>query len=332
MSLKQRFLHSTSAKTNMAWVIIAILLVLVVFGGASLPKINLAQFNLGNLGNLGGGGGNNGQVNVDKQVKFALVDTFAGSALTSKTIYVYDDQNTLLESLTTGSDGTVNTAFTYPSGKHIYVKYVNSNSKQWFDIVIPQMNPSDAESATYNNIPLKSFTIGTYTGSVLTQGATTISDSGEYNGTTNGDTPTFSYKVVNTGSDNTGMMTSYDPVYREGWTTQLYVTFSGTGYETILPYGFSSDFTLGTTHYVAQPVDVNAMTKWKIGNNYVAGYDGVKSYTWSLDMTGYPAGSSGVTMQLYLYSYTDPAWVQAHGGNYGTSAYQLDEITVTIKS
>ncbi len=310
----------------MAWVLIAILLAVVIFGGASIPKVNLSQFNLGNL--FGGGGGSGDLVDVDKQLKFAGVDKFAGSALASKTIYVYDDSKALLESLTTDSDGTKNTAFTYPSGKHIFVKYISGNTKLWFDIVVPQMNSKDAEAATYNNIPLKAFTIGNWASSTMTQLATSITDGYNFN-TTLYQTPTFTYKISNTGNDNTGMIESADPIYGSQWEVWIYVTFSGTGYESVLPYGFSRDFTLGTTHYVSQKADANAMTKWKIGNDYVAGYMGEHSFTWSMDFTGYTSGNATV-MQLYLYAYSDPSWTEAHGGNYGVSAYQLDEVTVNL--
>lgn len=324
MTSKNRLLRSTSAKTNYAWVIIAILLFAVLAGAINVPKINLSGFD---PFNLGGGGGASDLVNVDKQLKFALVDKHAGSALASKTIYVYDDTKALLESLTTDSDGTKATAFTYPSGKHIFVKYLNSNSKQWFDIIVPQMNSKDAEAATYNNIPLKSFAIGTYSSSLLSHLATNIADTDKFNYTLY-PTPTFSYKIVNTGNDNTGMMDSQDPIYGQGWQVWLYVTFAGSGYEGALPYGFDHDFTLGTTHYVAKQADVNAMTKWKVGNNYVAGYEGTQTLTWSCDFTG--VSGTAVDMQLYLYAYTDPSWTEAHGGNYGVSAYQLDEITVNL--
>jgi hypothetical protein len=282
-----------------------------------------------NLGNWGFGGSSSDLVDVNKKINFALTNEYAGSALASKTLYVYDsDGETLLETLTTGSDGTVSTAYTYNSGTALYCKYINTNDKQWFAITVPKMNKADAESATTNSIPLKSFAIGTYTDG-LTVGATTINDAGSYNFTTTGTTPTFKYTITNTGADNTGLKESYDPVYKQDWWVVIYVTFSGTDYEKCIVYGFSYDWVLGSTHYVAGKLDAYALTKHKVGSNYKS--LGTTDFVFNLDGTGVPATGS-FTMQIECYAYASPTYAMNHGGNFGVSSVELCEQTVTLKA
>ncbi len=310
---------------NWMWIIV-IVLVLVVLGGGFQGGINLGAFD---PTQWFGGGNGTGLVDVDKQLKFAMTDKYAGSAETGN-LYVYDGETLAqLEGALALSSGTVNTAFTYPSGKHIYVKWDDTaNGMKFFDITVPKMNSKDAEAATYNNIPLTGFAIGTYTTDDLRFAGTAISDGGNYNKTTSGNTPTFTYRLANTGNDNTGIETSYDPIYASQWKVNVFVQLSGTNYETVLVYGFTYDYTLGTTHYVAKEADARALTKWKIGNDYVAGYEGVWTMQFSLDLTGYSGDAA--TMQIYVYAYSDPTWSQNHGGNYGVNKVELAEHTVLL--
>jgi hypothetical protein len=309
-------------KSNSTLILVAIVVVVLVLGsGMALPKFDLSKFNL-----FGGGG--SGLVDVQKKIEFSLINEYAGSPLTSKTLYVYDsDGSTLLETLTTdGTTGIATTNTKYDSGKVVYVKYVNSNDKQWFEIVVPQMQEGEIQTATTNPVQLKSFAIGTYT-DLLYNGATAINDAGNYNQTATGSTsPTFSYTVSNTGSDNTGMKASYDPIYLQDWSVVMYVTFSGTNYETITINGFSQDWTMGTTHYVATTLDPYALTKYKVGNTYKS--TGNSGFTFSLDLSGYTG--DGVTMQIEVKAYASSAYAQAHGGNFGVSAVELCEQTVLL--
>lgn len=267
-------------------------------------------------------------VDVNKPIDFALMDTYGGSALTSKTILVYDsDGATQLESLTTdASDGTATSAWPYPSGKRIFVRYESSNNKQWFDVIVPQMNEKDAEADANNHVILKSFAIGTYTSDSLKFGATAIDDAGSYNITTSGTSQTFTYSLANTGNDNTGLISSYDPIYGHHWRPVIYMTLSGTNYETVIVYGFDYDFTLGTTHYVAKELNDYTLTKHKVGSIYKS--YGTVDISFSLDMTGYSGDST--TLQIYVYMYSDPTWTMNHGGNYGTEKVELAEHTVSL--
>jgi hypothetical protein len=308
---------------NSTLILVAIILIVIVGGGVSLPKVDLS-----NLVPDLGGGARTDQVDVMKPMKFALTDKYGGSALTSKSLKIYDsDGATLLESLTTGADGTVTSAFTYPSGKKIHVKYESSNDKQWWDLTVPQMNEKDAEALSYNYIALQSFSIGTYT-DTLKFSATTISDGGSYNFTASGVQQTFTYSLANTGNDNTGLISSYDPIYAMRWEPVVYITLSGTNYEKVLVYGMDWDFTLGTTHYLATELDAYTLTKHKVGNEYKS--SGTVDITFSLDGTGY--SGTGTTLQIYVYMYSDPQYTMNHGGNYGADKVELAEHTVTLQS
>lgn len=317
---KQKEERKTNKNTSI--LIVAIVLIVVLGSSASLPKLDLSKINFNIFG-----AGNSGLVDVDKKLNFALTNEYAGSALTSKTLYVYGSDATLLESLTTGSDGTVSTAFTYPSGTQLYVKYINTNDKQWFNVIVPQMTPSDAQASSTNSVPLKSFAIGTYTDG-LQWSATSINDNGEYNFTTNGVQMSFTYTVTDTGSDNTGIKDSYDPVYSQQWNVVFYITFSGSGYEKVIVSGLGTDFTLGSTHYVSTTLDPYALSKVKQGNNYKS--LGKTSVIFSLDGTGYTGSST--TMQLEVYAYADAGYAQSHGGSFGASGVELCEQTVTLKA
>jgi len=228
----------------------------------------------------------------------------------------------------TSADGLLDTGSDYPSGKVMYLRYEDSNDKQWWKFTVPQMRKSDAESATYNIIRLESFTIGTYTTDALKlANGTSIADAGAYNCTLDGDNPHFIYSLANTGSDNTGLMASYDPVYGQEWDIECYITFSGTDYEKLVIYGFSYDFTQGTTHYVGKTLDPYKLTKHKVGADYRSlGTDDVSYW---IDTTGLGASAS-VTMQIYVYAYASHSYAQAHGGSFGPEAVQLAEHTVTI--
>lgn len=309
--------------------IAAILIFIVVGAAGGLSGLREFGQNI-NFDWLTGTGGS-GLVDVDKQLDLYLHNKYSGSALGSKTLKIWDPTiNAFKESsLSTASDGTVNSANPYPSGQILYVYYESSNDKQWFMFTVPQMNPKDAEASTYNVVPLESFAIGTYsTDSLKLANGTTYADASTYNTTTDGTTPVFTYSLANTGSDNTGIIASHDPSYDMDFSVVYYMTISGTGYESVLVYGdFDYDFTLGTTHYLAKVLDPYALTKHKVGWQYKS--NGNLDVNYWMDLSGIASGDS-VTWQTYTYAYSDPAWCMNHGGDFGYEKVELAEHTVTI--
>lgn len=311
------------AKNNtMLYLVVIILAILFLGGSFSIPKFD--------FGNFLGGGVSADLVDVNKPVEIALINEYAGQALTSKTLDIYDsDGETPLETgLSTGSDGTATSALPYKSGKVIYIRYESSNDKMWWQKTVPQMTKADAESATVNAMEVRAFAIGTYTNDGLFFGATSYTDdTGEYNKTASGNTPTFTYRLANTGNDNTGLKTSYDPVYKQNWNVVIYMTLSGTNYETILVYGFDYDWTSGTTHYTASNLDAYALTKHKVGNTYKS--NGVLEFQFTLDLTGY--SGDAVTLQIRVEAYADATWAQTHGNDFGVESYEIAEHTILLK-
>jgi hypothetical protein len=272
-----------------------------------------------------------GTVAVAKPIRFALVDAKGGSALASKTIVVYN-YTTLEEkyTLTTDANGLADTPIGFNSGTKFYVYYESSNDKQWFPVTVPYMNENDAKSLTVNTISLDSFAIGTYTSDMLTVGGTSISDAGSYNHTASGDTPTFSYTLSNSGSDNTGLVDSKDPVYNCDYQTWVTVTFSGTNYEKVVLDGFDRKFTLGSTQYGCDRMSSDELTLWKQGSGYKDGYEGTDTVKFSLNLAGY--SGSAVTMQITVYAYADPDYALSNGGSFGPEIVEIAEQTLTLES
>jgi hypothetical protein len=299
----------------------------VVFGVIKIPGLDLSGITLPFSVT---DGGSDGKVDVNKLLKFAFTDEWAGTAANAKTFYVYDGTTkALLESLTTDADGTEPSVYTYPTGTKLFVKFVDANDKVWYDVTVPGMLPNDADAATYNTIALKDFEIGTYTGDDLKAGAITFADASTYNQSSNGSTPIFVYSLSNSGADNTGLVESYDPVYGCAWDVWVTGTISGTNASSILVNGVDYQFSVGTTTYFADKINAQALSKWKIGPSYVTGYEGQASCSFGLDLTGYLAASS-CTMQLTVYANADPAYAMSHAGNFGVDKVTLAEQTVTI--
>lgn len=263
-------------------------------------------------------------VDVNRAVKFSVTDKFAGNA-SSGTLYVYDgvtqkDSGAL-------SSGTKTTQYSYASGKELNVKVINSNSKQWFKVTVPKMLESDKEAITTNPIPLEFFTVATITDGMIDNGGTTYSDGATYNKTATGNTRTFTYNMY-VGTDNTGFISSYDPINKLNWQAVVYAVFSGANYEHITVTGFDGGYEKGSSYYCYKILADNEITKHKVGNKYVAGYEGAGAITFSLDLTGYSGDAA--SMQLYLKIYSDPTYYR-NTGSYGPDNVELAETTLLLK-
>ena len=320
---KRNFFRSKDAKTNpLIWVVIGVL-ALMAFGIIDLSNITL-PFSATTTGIPAG------QVSVNKCLRLDLYNKYSGAALTSKTLLVLDhDSLATLHSLTTdGTYGQIATPVPYESGTELYVYYESSNDKQWFDITVPYMNPADAEANTYNDIPLESFAIGTYTSDTLMCSGEAITTN--YNATSaqGGETPTFTYTIANSGADNTGILNSYSPTYKQNFQVWVSVQFTAGGYETVVLNGFDRQYTLGSAVYGCDQMSTQHLTSWVVGGTYVTGYTGVDTVSWSLDLTGY--GVDTTTMIITVYAYADPGYAITHGGSYGTEAVSIATETITL--
>lgn len=311
---------------NMQWGIVAVVLIAVIVISSG------AQF--GDLIDLIPWGKEtaDGGVEVNKQIKFHMVYAYGGSPIASKTdkfqLYDSDGETVLEDNLDTDANGHITTGSDYASGRTLYLRYEDSNDKQWWKFTVPKMNKADAESATYNLIRLEGFTIGTYTSDTLRlANGTSLSDASSYNCTADGDNPHFIYELANTGNDNTGLITSYDPVYGQNWNIEMYIAFSGTDYELLVIHNMAYDYTLGTTHYVGKTMNAYKLTKHKVGVDYKSlGTDEVSFW---IDTTGLGASAS-VTMQIIVKAYADHVYAQNHGGTMGPESVEIAEHTLTI--
>ena len=295
----------------------AILLVIIFFGAwwyGLLPFAQVQPPATTETSNL---------VDVNKPLKFAVIDQFAGSAVASATVKVYEG-TTLKESLTTGSDGTVTSALNYPSGTVLNILVTKSNSKCYYQITVPKMSPDDAQALTYNPIELKFFTLASVSLAVRDSSGNSYSSGGNLNITTLGTsiTLTISWYVS---SDNTGYKSSYDPINDLNWYPVLYAKTTGTNYETLDITGFDGAYSIGTNNWYYHVLDDTEITKYKVGNTYV--YSGTGSLTISLDATGYSGDLADLI--LYLVVYTDPVYHQNHA-SFGPDYVQLATFTLNI--
>ena len=268
---------------------------------------------------------------TDRKIEFSFTDKYSGSAPTTKTFYIYKGTPAVLvETLTTvTTTGIVDSGKKYSSGTQLYIKYVDSNAKIWYSVVVPTMSEADAHANEYNSVDLDCFTASTYTQTLL---VSSIDASANYTVSTMGGNtaPIFVYQITNAGADNTGLIdsTTPDPIYGDSWGTWLVVKISGAGYETVLPSGFDQTFQIGSTVYGVMHLSSEMLSKWKVGTTYEYGYTGGQTATFSLDLTGYTVNTA--TMVVTAYAYCDPAYAQTHGGNFGSSKVQLSTDTVTL--
>ncbi len=272
---------------------------------------------------------------VNRAVTFTAADFFNGSQGSGTLTTYKEGSDQPYETLTLAS-GSVTSSKPYQSNDVYNILYNDgSNSKLWINgVVIPKMAIADQYQAN-NKVSLDSFMIGTYSSDSLTVGATGINDAGSYNSTTSGTTPTFSYKLTNTGSTNTGLMESNDPTTDYAYDVYLLVKLSGTGAETIsmTDGNFDDYIMIGTTQYGWIHLDPNQLTTWKDSLGAYKYNDGTKctgiqTIDFNLDLTGY--SGTAVTMQITAYAYFDPQYLQDKNGAIPSSAYSLAEQTVTL--
>jgi len=265
-----------------------------------------------------------GLVSVTKPLKFALNDPLAGSAIASANVYIYGADNILKESLTTGADGTVTSALPYQSGSVINVKVSKTGYvTRWFSVTVPQMTPADAQSLTSNFVSLQTVNLGTYTIKVTDQFGNSYSSSGTLNFTSlNASTVSVTLTVYNT-EDNSGYVSSSDPVNRVNLNAVL---LSSTGGSSVTVQGAGSSVTRGTNTYYISPVSDDGLTRQLVGNTYVK--PGVTSVTVTFGKGSLTAGSSQA-FTFALQDYFDQSYFAANGIG-GPDAASLATFSLTL--
>jgi hypothetical protein len=294
--------------------------------------------NLGNLwpGTTPGVPGQTGDdwTTVNRLLDFAATDKYAGSASASKTIYVYDGV-TLLETLTTTSDGTIATANPYPTGKVLNIKYVDSNAKMWFVLTVPKMLKIDAQSTTsLNSIPVATFQAETFT-DLLSKGSTTYADSATFNYTSVGDTGTLVYSWAAV-TDNRAILSSpKDPVYNCEYQTTMFIVLSAGDYDKCILNSMDGMYATGSARVYWKHLADSDFICWKQGTSYVSTGSGAVSIPY--DVSGMSnTATTNTTMQIYILSYSSPTYAAHYSATgstasaYGPDAVELMETTLTL--
>ncbi len=254
---------------------------------------------------------------VNKKLEFSVIDKFAGAPVSGATIQVYQGTQ-LRETLTTDASGLARTALNYQSDSALYVLVVKGNSKAWYNIRVPRMTAADAQSASYNPIALEFFSLAAVSIQVRDGFGNSYANNANLNKTALGSdivSITVSWFV---NSDNTGFISSRDPINDLDWKAVMYVKLSGTNYETIQVTGLEYAYSIGTTNWFASIIKDGEITKYKVGNQYIN--SGTGSRTFTVNLAGYTGDLAD--LEIFIVVYTDPQYHRSMG-SYGPDAIVL---------
>ncbi len=295
----------------------------------ALGILLLSAYGYINLGiNLGPGeeGPPSGLVSVTKPLKFAVTDPLAGAAIASATVAIYDGAGVLLESLTTDSDGTKSSALPYESGATVRVKLSKTDYvTRWVDVVVPKMNPADAESLTTNFVALTTYNLGTYSIKATDQFGNSYSSGDELNFTNlSASTVTLTVTIYNT-EDNSGYITSYDYLNEINLNAVLQTSTTGSD---VTVTGAGSSSQRGTTSYWLKTVADDGLTRQLVGTTYVKA--GVSSVSITLGKGALSLNDSQAFV-LALYDYFDVSYFGQNGIG-GPDATALATFNLTVSA
>lgn len=247
-------------------------------------------------------------VDVNKPLKFAVMDPIGGSAVGGASVQIYDSAKALKESLTADANGTALSALPYASGTVLNVRISAAGYvTRWIPVTVPKMSPADAQSLTHNFIALETRDVGTYTIKAYDQFGNDYDSTDTINFTALGvNTITLQITIINT-EDNSGWIGSYDPINGVNLKAVMVASTSGSDV-TVTNAGQS--VTRGSVTYWMSPVADDAITKQLVGSTYVK--SGVTSITITI---GKGALQSNETQDIdfNLYGYFDPAYFALNG-------------------
>lgn len=298
------------------------LVIILIFGAAwYFGYLNLSTIPTGQIPQTG-------TVDVTKPIKFSLIDPLAGSAIQSATIEIYGTDKVLKESLITssgsGEEGTCSTAMPYKSGTTLWIKISKAGYvTRWVTVTVPKMSQADAQSLTYNYIPLNTVNLGTYSIKIMDQFGNVYSSGGTANFTTLGtNSLTLTVTVYNT-EDNSGYISSVNPIIGQslGSTVRFYSSGSALAIS-----GFQSSVTRGSTTYYFVDLSDDAMTRQKVGEQYTK--TGTTSFTINVNKGSLASGNSE-NLVFNLYGYFDKNYFSQYGTG-GELATSLASFTLTL--
>ena len=291
-----------------------IIIVLIAFGVFS-GYIAMPQLNIG-------GGGTGGGNDLTNTLDFILLDQWAGSGMSSKSIKVYEG-STYLEACTTASDGTIETVKSYRSGQALNILVDCGSNERWVQLIVPNHDINKVQASDPTPITLYGSTHPTLTDLVHDESGTAIADAGKLNYTAKGSTETITYSWF-VSTDNTGLLASgYDPL--DAYTPQivLYVTCSDTTVS--VQSGMSGSFMKGSSIVYYKTLAPEEVTRYKVGNAYV--HDGASASAFTLDLSSCTGTSA--TVQIDLYEADDPSYYQNHYAH-SPFATALCESTISL--
>lgn len=205
-------------------------------------------------------------VDVNKPIQFSVIDPLGGASTTGASLYVYDTNKVLRETVTY-SNGVWKSSMPYESGKTLYVKAAATNfTSRWFEVSVPQMTPADAQASTVNFYELPIYKEGTWSIKVTDQLGNVYSS---------GDTLDFSNLSVSTVTlsvmiynsvDNTGYIVSHDQLNNIDLGIAMLTNTTGSD---VLVQGAGSSMGRGTQTYWANELNADSLTKQLVGSHYV---------------------------------------------------------------
>lgn len=120
-----------------------------------------------------------------------------------------------LESLTTGSDGTIASGGSYKTSDTLWVEITSSGDVNSFiKVVVPGMSSSDSQSLTVNSINIYGIQLGDYSLDLIATGGSELTDGGAYLiSQFAGSSASITITISET-SNNEGYVSHYDPIYK----------------------------------------------------------------------------------------------------------------------
>lgn len=263
-------------------------------------------------------------VAVSRPIRFSVMDPLGGSGVASPTVYIYDGQQ-LVETLSGDASGLATSTLDYSSGKVLNVKVVASGYvTRWNTITVPRMNPADVQALSYNSISLTTYNLGTFAISVMDGDGNSYATTDAINMTDYSTTPMQLTVTVRNTEDNSGWISSYDPISKVNLNMALLASTSST-YMTIQNAG--QYVPRGTVSNYVQTLSDDMISKHFVGGVYLK--PGQQSFTVTL-YRGSLTSAANQTVTFDVYSYFDAAYFAQQGIGGPDAATAASQFSLTF--
>ena len=283
--------------------------------------------------------GSDAPIALDKVWKITLKKNTGGNIGTSTdTIVIYESASlAIFEDNLDPASGVVTTGSVYKSGDTYDILYNNSNTQHWFRGIEVPYHCVDTDSNHYSQIT--SYAIGTYVITLTYSGNTTsMETSGTYNYTSEGTTPSFTVRIDNT-ADNTGIISSVNPITGRDYKPVLQIIFNGTGFDTVTMKSaqFNQDGTLIIPQYtqtVTKRIWSIELSEENLSREVRADGTVVQAGTTSISFQLNLAGVSVDTVDMFiqLAGHTSNSEINDFGTATANDGVSLKEHLINIQS